>query len=176
MTTSAAPALRHIAVVGGSLREWADLGDGRWQQRLQELGKVADHIGASWLTVRPFAAGDDEAVAANHVAEVGGCVVTARAESDGRERRVDAIGALMAAGAPVDEAAIAARVNAPAECDPDLVVVLGEGHTLPTSLVWELAYSELVFIDVDWMDLSPEHITEAIESYTHRHRRFGGID
>lgn len=176
MSSPAAPPLRHIAVVGGTLREWADLGDGRWLQRLHDLGKVADHIGASWLTLRPFAAGDDEVEPSHHAAVVGDCTVTARAEADGRDRVVDAVRAVLESGGRLDEAAIAARVNAPAECDPDLVVVLGEGHTLPTSLVWELAYSELVFVDVEWSELSPEHVSEAIESYAHRHRRFGGID
>jgi len=55
-------------------------------------------------------------------------------------------------------------------------VVLGSAHGLPRSLVWELAYSELVFLDVEWAQLSAAHLVEAIDSFAHRHRRFGGID
>jgi undecaprenyl diphosphate synthase len=67
-------------------------------------------------------------------------------------------------------------MKAPAETDPDLVVVLGAAHCLPRSLVWELAYSELVFLEVAWSQLSAAHLVEAIDSFAHRHRRFGGID
>jgi undecaprenyl diphosphate synthase len=43
-------------------------------------------------------------------------------------------------------------------------------------LVWELAYSELVFVDAGWADLQPAHVERAIDEFTHRHRRFGGLD
>ena len=63
-----------------------------------------------------------------------------------------------------------------ADADPDLVVVVGAKHRMPPSLVWELAYSELVFLDTTWQHFGPGHLDEAIGSYAHRHRRFGGID
>jgi len=65
---------------------------------------------------------------------------------------------------------------APASTEPDLVVVLGPSDRLPSSLVWELAYSELVYLDVAWADLAPDHLVAAIDAYRHRHRRFGGLD
>ena len=80
------------------------------------------------------------------------------------------------AGDPIDERHLSAVLQAPALVDPDLVLVVGAGHRLPTSLVWELAYSELVFLDVSFADLSAGHLEEAIASYRHRHRRFGGVD
>ena len=36
----------------------------------------------------------------------------------------------------------------PADAEPDLILVLGPPNRLPPSLVWELAYGELVFLDV----------------------------
>jgi undecaprenyl diphosphate synthase len=42
--------------------------------------------------------------------------------------------------------------------------------------VWELAYSELVYIDVSWRDLAAVHLAEAIGAFQGRHRRFGGLD
>ena len=87
-----------------------------------------------------------------------------------------AVEALRRAGRPIDETSIAAELNSPALVDPDLVVVLGPGHRLPPSLVWELAYCELVFLDVAWGDLQPTHLEQAVDAYAHRHRRFGGLD
>ena len=49
-----APALHHVIVVGGTVREWEALADDQWADRIAELGKVADHVGARWLVLRPF--------------------------------------------------------------------------------------------------------------------------
>jgi undecaprenyl diphosphate synthase len=64
----------------------------------------------------------------------------------------------------------------PADVEPDLVLVLGPPTRLPPSLVWELAYSELVFEAVALGDLGPEHLRAAISDYHGRRRRFGGLD
>ena len=175
------PVLRHILVAGGDLADWVALGEARWQERLAEFGKLADRVGASWLTLRPCAENTHEGHAVPHPAPerrlpVGSCVVAASSIADGRQRLVDAVEALRVAGTPITERAIAGCMNDPAEADPDLVVVLGTGHRLPPSLVWELAYSELVFIDVEWADLTSTHLEQAIDAFTHRHRRFGGLD
>ncbi|MFM8855646.1 MAG: undecaprenyl diphosphate synthase family protein, partial [Actinomycetota bacterium] len=60
--------------------------------------------------------------------------------------------------------------------EPDLVVILGPAHRLPRSLVWELAYGELVFLPVTWADLAVEHMRTAIDDFARRQRRFGGVD
>ena len=49
-------------------------------------------------------------------------------------------------GVAVDEKAVAGVLYAPADVEPDLVLVLGPPTRLPPSLVWELAYGELVFV------------------------------
>ncbi len=59
--------------------------------------------------------------------------------------------------------------------NPDLVIVLGPANCLPASLVWELAYGEIVFVDQSWTGLSIESIEDAIQEYSLRHRRFGGV-
>lgn len=180
MTVSAAaPQLHHVTVVGGLPEEWAGLSDEQWVVRLTELGKVVDHVGATWLTLRPFgpSPGCEAPVGAvSRTAVVGSCRVAADPEPDGRVRIVGAIETLRAAGTPIDEASISARLNHPAQVDPDLVVVLGPSHLLPPSLVWELAYGELVFIDIPWMHLGGSHLEEAVACYARRHRRFGGVD
>lgn len=170
--------LRHVIVVGGTLAEWAELPADQWADRLYEWGKVADHVGASWLTVRPF--GPDPSSPHTDLAArettVGACLAVAQPEDDGRARLTSAIAGLQREGASITEASIDTALNAPALANPDLVVVVGATHRMPPSLVWELAYSELVFVDTTWEHFAPGHLDEAIGSYARRHRRFGGID
>jgi len=67
---------------------------------------------------------------------------------DGRVRLLTAIDQLRDLPVDaVDEAAIAGVLMAPAPIEPDLTVILGPRQHLPPSLVWELAYSEIVYID-----------------------------
>ncbi|MBI4884658.1 MAG: undecaprenyl diphosphate synthase family protein [Actinobacteria bacterium] len=172
------PQLHHLVVVGGTLRDWADWTDEQWSHRISELGKVADHVGANWLVIRPFAGPPDEKTPTPpaRTTTVGACVVTALAECDGRRRFARAVADLQAAATPITDRAIDALLNAPADVDPDLVVIVGAGHRTPPSLMWELAYSELVYIDADWRHFGAAHLDEAIGAYASRHRRFGGID
>jgi len=167
------PGLRHVIVAGGRADEWATLGDQDWTTLLTDLGKVADQVGADWLTLRPWS---EDSASASRQLVVGTCIVTAQPEGDGRARVAAAVEALRAAGQPIDETSISRLLNAPADTDADLVVALGAPHSLPPSLVWELAYSELVFIDIAWRHLSAAHLEDAFVSYAHRHRRFGGLD
>ena len=173
-------ALRHVIVVGGTVADWAAMSAEQWSGRLGELGKVADVVGASWLTMRPYQGTDPIEDGIGSVEErtvtVGDCLVCAHPEADGRRRVAAAVRDVQAQGHPVTEAAIAERLNAPAGADPDLVVVLGSSHRLPPSLVWELAYSERVFLDVAWADLTAEHLDQAISTYARRNRRFGGVN
>jgi len=171
-----APPLHHIIVVGGTLAQWAAMTDAQWSVRMTELGKVADHCGARWLSLRPFAAGDDADTPPARSVVVGTCRVDTIPEPDGRVRVSNAIIAMQAQGIAVDEVNLGVQLNLPAECDPDLVVVLGAPDRLPTSLVWELAYSELVFAPIAWEHLGASHLDDAIGAYAHRHRRFGGVD
>lgn len=175
-----APSLLHVIVAAGSLDEWAATSDERWAALAADLGKVADQVGAQWLTLRPTSPGrsgggpaDD---LARRTAQVGGCAVTIDAEADGRVRLAAAAEQCRLAGDPIDERHLSAVLQAPALVDPDLVLVVGPGHRLPTSLVWELAYSELVFLDIAFADIGAGHLEDAIASYRHRHRRFGGVD
>ena len=56
------------------------------------------------------------------------------------------------------------------------VVIRTSGeHRISNFLLWELAYSELVFTDVLWPDFRREHLFEAIRDYQKRTRRFGAV-
>ena len=94
---------------------------------------------------------------------------------DGRQRFAEAIGRIPKSE-PVNEATITEALYSPADCEPDLIVILGEPNRLPPSLVWELAYGELVFHPLRWDELEADHLVAAIADFDRRERRFGGLD
>lgn len=59
--------------------------------------------------------------------------------------------------------------------DPDLIIRPGGEMRLSNFLMWESAYSELIFTDVLWPDFTSGDINAAIAEYQRRDRRFGGI-
>jgi undecaprenyl diphosphate synthase len=94
----------------------------------------------------------------------------------GRAELVDAVRSLVADGVSprkIDEKAIRSRLYAPEMPDPDLVIRTSGEFRLSNFLVWEVAYSELVFTDVLWPDFRREHLAEAVREFQRRDRRFG---
>ena len=59
--------------------------------------------------------------------------------------------------------------------DPDLMIRTSGEYRISNFLLWELAYSEIVFTDVLWPDFRREHLVDAIREYQARDRRFGGL-
>ncbi len=59
--------------------------------------------------------------------------------------------------------------------DPDLMIRTSGEVRISNYLLWQMAYTEMVFTDVLWPDFTPDHLRQAIEVYQHRTRRFGGI-
>ena len=57
--------------------------------------------------------------------------------------------------------------------DPDLFIRTSGEYRISNFLLWEIAYSELVFMDVLWPDFRREHLREAVREYQQRERRFG---
>ncbi|PLS75605.1 MAG: di-trans,poly-cis-decaprenylcistransferase [Actinobacteria bacterium] len=97
----------------------------------------------------------------------------------GRAEIVDAVRALVADGVPadkIDEKAIRTRLYLPDMPDPDLVIRTSGEFRVSNFLLWELAYSELVFTDVLWPDFRRENLFEAVREFQRRDRRFGGLD
>ena len=58
--------------------------------------------------------------------------------------------------------------------DPDLLIRTSGELRLSNFLLWQLAYSEFVFVDVYWPDFTKEQFEAAIAEYQRRNRRFGG--
>jgi undecaprenyl diphosphate synthase len=56
----------------------------------------------------------------------------------------------------------------------DLMIRTGGEYRISNFLIWQIAYSELVFLDVLWPDFKPAHLQKAIYEYQNRERRYGG--
>jgi undecaprenyl diphosphate synthase len=87
----------------------------------------------------------------------------------GRAEIVDAARGLEAGG----EAAFRARLYAPEMHDPDLLIRTGGQRRLSNCLLWQCAYSELVFRDELWPDFGRATFEECLEEFSARQRRFG---
>ncbi len=74
----------------------------------------------------------------------------------------------------VDADAIRCRLAAPHLPDPDLVIRTSGEMRLSNFLLWQSAYSELVFSPVLWPDFGEQPLRAALEEYASRRRRFGG--
>ena len=60
--------------------------------------------------------------------------------------------------------------------DPDLVIRTSGEQRLSNFLLWQAAYSELVFLPVYWPDFDANALESAIVEFQRRERRFGGLD
>lgn len=56
----------------------------------------------------------------------------------------------------------------------DLLIRTSGEVRLSNFLLWQAAYAEMVFTDVLWPDFKPVHLTEALEEFSRRERRYGG--
>ena len=106
------------------------------------------------------------------------CTLTMAFNYGGRAEVVDAVRRLVAEGVPpdkVDEKAIRSRLYFPDQPDPDLVIRTSGEYRISNFLLWQLAYSELVFDKVLWPDFRREHLFEAVRDFQQRQRRYGGV-
>jgi undecaprenyl diphosphate synthase len=75
----------------------------------------------------------------------------------------------------VNEDALANFLDAPDIPDPDLIIRTSGEQRLSNFLLWQAAYSELVFVPTYWPDFDRTTLESAIEEYRRRERRFGGL-
>src|SRR4051812_21836167 len=72
-----------------------------------------------------------------------------------------------------DEEDFAKLLYAPEMNEPELLIRTSGEHRLSNYLLWQSAYSELVFSDVLWPDFDYDELAAALEEYASRERRFG---
>lgn len=66
------------------------------------------------------------------------------------------------------------HLYAPEMSDPDLVIRTSGEQRMSNYLLWQTAYSELVFSDELWPDFDRDAFAESLEEFASRQRRFGG--
>lgn len=59
--------------------------------------------------------------------------------------------------------------------EPELLIRTSGEQRLSNFMLWQVAYSEFVFMDEHWPDFDGESLKKAISIFQHRHRRFGGL-
>jgi len=97
----------------------------------------------------------------------------------GRAEIVDAVREIASSGiapAKITEKTIAKHLYDPQMPDPDLVIRTSGEYRISNFLLWQIAYSELLFIDTPWPEFGREQLFGAIAEYQDRERRFGGVD
>jgi len=70
---------------------------------------------------------------------------------------------------------IGQHLDAPDLPDPDLIIRTSGEQRLSNFLLWQAAYSELVFVPTYWPDFDRAALEGAIAEYHRRERRFGGL-
>ncbi|MGA1362988.1 MAG: undecaprenyl diphosphate synthase family protein [Ilumatobacteraceae bacterium] len=192
-------ALEHAVVCGGTPDEWLAMSSREWTERFATVALGVGSVGARWVTLLPHhgeplsvsamtqfdatleATGKVEQVdGAGHRRWVwrrdDGLTVCVDPSPDGHARFAGVVEGMRRAGADITEDSLASWLLHPVESEPDLALILGPPDTVPPSLVWELAYAELVFLDIAWGALQPGHLEMAVADFNRRHRRFGGLD
>jgi undecaprenyl diphosphate synthase len=69
----------------------------------------------------------------------------------------------------------ATRLFTSALPEPDLIIRTSGEHRLSNFLLWQSAYAELMFVDTLWPDFTAEKLTEALDRFAQRERRFGAL-
>ena len=75
----------------------------------------------------------------------------------------------------ITEETISAALSTAGQPDPDLIIRPSGEHRISNFLLWQSAYSEYVIMDILWPDFKPRDLEAAIDEYSHRKRRFGGV-
>jgi undecaprenyl pyrophosphate synthase len=184
--------LMHVLVCGGTAVQWLDTTTREWERLSAELSACARGVGMRWITICPydgnFNSSDITLICQRIAIVTGGTIDGANVThldrdgftisfnvcADGRQRFIDAANTLR--GNRVNEETLSAMLHQPAQFDPDLIVVFGPQTKIPRSLMWELGYSELVFVEKSWRKFEAVDVSQAISDFTMRERRFGDID
>jgi undecaprenyl diphosphate synthase len=94
----------------------------------------------------------------------------------GRAELTDAVRRMIEAGVQpdeIDEDVLAKHLYAPDMPDPDLLIRTSGELRISNFLLWQLAYSELVFTEKRWPEFGEEDLRSAVVEYATRQRRFG---
>lgn len=95
----------------------------------------------------------------------------------GHAELTDAVRGIVESGVPAADVTpelIAGHLYAPDIPPCDLIVRTSGEQRLSNFMLWRSAYSELMFIDKNWPDMTKQDVTDILTEYKRRGRRFGG--
>jgi len=105
------------------------------------------------------------------------CTLTVAANYGGRWDIANAVKRMLAEhperAAGFDPEALTPYLSMSYAPEPDLFIRTGGEQRISNFLLWQLAYTELYFTDQLWPDFNRESLSQAIDSYRQRERRFG---
>ena len=93
--------------------------------------------------------------------------------ADTARRLAEAVAAGTLDPAQIDEALFASRLWTADTPDPDLLIRTSGEQRISNFLLWQTAYSELVFIDKLWPDFAEADLADAVRAFQLRDRRYG---
>jgi len=96
----------------------------------------------------------------------------------GRDEIIRAINKLLKEGKKeIDETTFRNYLDFPPEVpEPDLLIRTAGERRISNFLLWHIAYTELYFTDTLWPDFGREDFVKALEDFSKRKRKFGGLD
>lgn len=111
-----------------------------------------------------------------------GLYVTVAISYGGRQEIVEAVRNVVAdiqsgkiSPEDIDQEVLSSRLMTAGVPDPDLLIRTSGESRISNFLLWQMAYSELVFVDTYWPDFSKTDLEHACEIYRGRDRRFGRV-
>ena len=137
--------------------------------RLRTIGRTSD---------LPLLARTALLKAIDMTAKNDGFTLTIALSYGGRAEMIDAMNKMLSerkSDAPLTEDEFRNYLYAPDLPDPDLLIRTGGEMRISNFLLWQLSYSELYVTPVFWPDFDREDLKAALESFSSRDRRFGGL-
>lgn len=75
----------------------------------------------------------------------------------------------------ISEETINQRLYTKNQPDVDLIIRPSGEYRLSNFMIWQCAYAEYIFMDILWPDFSEKDLDKALDEFSRRNRRFGGI-
>ena len=96
----------------------------------------------------------------------------------GRDEIVHAVKDIVKKGVSAEEITeelISKNLYTAGQPDPDFIIRPSGEYRLSNYLIWQSAYAEYWFSDILWPDFKPRHLEQALDEFSKRNRRFGGV-
>lgn len=105
-----------------------------------------------------------------------GMVINIAINYGGRAEIVNAVNNIIESGlSNIDEVQFAHYLDSNGLPDPDIIVRTSGEKRLSNFMLYQAAYSELIFVDEYWPDFNEQTLLNVLEEYNRRTRRFGNI-